>query len=77
MKFLFGTALNNFSPALIVTGHRTCRSALPLHTVNQQRGLHGKAEALLKPESCLHLQTCNIRKVYPDPFDKDPEYFLP
>ncbi|XP_052243829.1 39S ribosomal protein L21, mitochondrial-like [Dreissena polymorpha] len=66
-------------PAAIQTGQYTCRTmsavARCLHTfhgrlVQPQSSRHG----LVVPKTCMLQQTCNVRKIYPNPFEQDPEY---
>ncbi|KAH3723665.1 39S ribosomal protein L21, mitochondrial-like [Dreissena polymorpha] len=66
-------------PAAIQTGQYTCRTmstvARCLHTFHSRLVQpQSSSRGLVVPKTCMLQQTCNVRKIYPNPFEQDPEY---
>lgn len=64
-------------PASILNGHFTCRTVTAVHSQSSLRCLHTNYSSLVKPWPLLVQQTRTVRKLYPEPFQQDPEYYLP
>ncbi|XP_045196449.2 39S ribosomal protein L21, mitochondrial-like [Mercenaria mercenaria] len=70
------SGLQSLVPAASVTGQHTCKTTTAVFSHTSPKYLHTTCDGLVRVQSLCVQQKRHIRKVYPDPFEQDPEYYL-
>lgn len=72
----FCGGLQSLVPAASVTGQHTCRTTAAVFSHTSNKYLHTKCSWMVSSQAVYMQQKRYVRKLYPDPMEQDPEYFL-
>ncbi|XP_052810341.1 39S ribosomal protein L21, mitochondrial-like [Mya arenaria] len=67
------SVVQRLTPALCQTGQHTCRTRSALISQHSSHGLHTLPSKLIPAHSCMLQQKRGVRKLFPEPFEQDPE----